>query len=800
MFAQQATLTGLVFDSKNNPVSESTISFADGGTTSDETGFYQVMIPAGRPVRIRISHIGFKSAEVVFLLEPNEVFEFNPVLKEHIEQMSDVVISSKNRQLIEGITTLNPETVRKIPGANPGVENLLQLLPGVSSTNELSTQYAVRGGNYDENLIYINDIEVYRPFLIRSGQQEGLSIINTDLVRNIDFSAGGFQAKYGDKLSSVLDITYKRPVAFTASADISLLGASLSAGGASKNNRFTALVGARYRDNSLLVNAKQTETNYKPRFTDIQTYLTYTFNSKFQLDFLGNLGVNTYDYEPQTRQTNFGTLSKPIALVVLYDGQEQDKYETYLGAFSGTFKPNEHFNLKLIASAYHTQEQEYYDILARYALGTPNTDIGSASAGTVEFTEAIGSQLTHARNKLDALISNVQHKGQFKRDNQLLEWGIKYSHESIRDRLQEYEIIDSAGFSVRPPLDDFKNEQPYTAFDAPLLPFTSVRSQNEVTINRLSAYSQYSNQLNFNATKFWYNVGLRSQLWTVSGKGLQSTTQHIFSPRLQLSLKPDWNANMLFKFAAGMYQQAPFYRELRDFNGQVITDVKAQKSLHLVAGNDWSFKLWDRPFTLNTEIYYKLLNDLNAYTLENVRIRYRAANDAKAYAYGFDLRLSGEFVPGTDSWVSLGVLKTEENIQERGYIPRPTDQRLKLGILYQDYVPTIPDMKLYLNMVYQTGLPGGSPSYRDPYTYQTRLPFYFRSDIGFSYILINSEKAKRKNTILKELSTGLEIYNVFDRQNSITNTFVRDAATQRQYAVPNYLTPRVFNFRITAKF
>jgi len=801
LFAQTATLKGIAFDQNNTPLADVNVSYADGGTLTNESGFYSIEIPAERIVTLRFTHVGLKAVETKFSLQQNEIFEFNPVLNATIEQISEVVISSENRNRIEGVLSLSPETVRKIPGANPGVENLLQSLPGVSSNNELSTQYAVRGGNYDENLVYINDIEVYRPFLIRSGQQEGLSIINPDLVRDIDFSAGGFQAKYGDKLSSVLDITYRRPVDFAASADLSLLGVNLSAEGLSKNEKFTALIGARYWDNSLLVNAKQTETNYKPRFTDVQTYLTYTFNSKFELDFLGNIGVNRYRYQPQTRQTNFGTLANPVALIVVYDGQEEDQYETYFGAFTGTYKPNNQLNMKLIASSYHTQEQEYYDINAQYALGTPSTNIGDASAGEVAFTRAIGSQLTHARNDLDALIVNLQHKGQYQKGSDQLDWGLKYSRESIRDRLQEYEIIDSAGFSIRPALDQFINQQPYEPFDAPLEAFSSRRAKNNVLIERISGYLQYSKRINFNTAKAWYNLGIRSQIWTVSGEDITSKTQHVVSPRGQFSLKPNWQyTDMVFRFAAGMYHQPPSYRALRDMQGNVVADVKAQQSLHFVAGNDWSFKLWERPFTLTSEAYYKSLSNVNAYTLENVRIRYRAKNDAEAYAYGLDLRLAGEFVPGTDSWISLGILKTEENIQNRGYISRPTDQRFKLGFLFQDYVPTIPDLKLYLNMVYQTGLPGGSPNYADPYLYQTRLPFYFRADVGFAYTLINAEKALKSNGIFKELSAGLEIFNIFDRKNSITNTFVRDAATQQQYAVPNYLTPRVFNIKLSARF
>ena len=803
LWGQQATVKGIVFGQNQTPLADVNITFSAGGTQTDANGFYRIEIPAGQITALTFSYVGFKNTTVSFRLKEKEEVEFNPVLNTEVEQISEVVISTESKDRIEGIISLSPETIRKIPGANAGVENLLQTLPGVNSNNELSTQYSVRGGNYDENLVYVNEIEVYRPFLIRSGQQEGLSFVNTDLVYDVDFSAGGFQAKYGDKLSSVLDITYRRPVNFGASVDLSLLGASISAEGLSKNGRLSSIVGARYRDNSLLVDAKQTETNFKPRFTDVQTYFTYKFSDKFELGFLGNIAVNKYDYEPLTRQTNFGTLADPVALVVFYKGQEEDRYDTYFGAFKGTYVANDNLTLKLIASGYHTQEQEHYDILAEYRLGTPNTSIGDEDLGEVEFTEGIGSQLTHARNDLDALIFNLEHKGTFRKENAQIDWGIKYTLEDIRDRLQEYEVIDSAGFSIRPPLEDFINDQPYTPFDAPLEPFTSVRAQNDVQINRISGFAQYSQRVDLGVHEGWFNLGVRAHNWTVSGDGIESTTQTVFSPRGQFSIKPDWEEDMVFRIAAGVYHQPPFYRELRDSLGQVRPDVKAQQSFHLVLGHDWSFNLWERPFKLVSEAYYKNLTDVNPYTLENVRIRYRARNNAEAYAYGLDMRLNGEFVPGTESWISLGYLKTEENIENQGFIDRPTDQRLKIGVLFQDYVPTIPSLRVYLNMVYQTGLPGGSPNYADPYDYQTRLPFYFRADAGFSYVFTDSNKTYPEGHWLhtfKDLSIGFEIFNVFDRQNSITNTFVRDASTRRQYAIPNYLSPRVFNVRLGARF
>ncbi|MFK5981904.1 MAG: TonB-dependent receptor plug domain-containing protein [Flavobacteriaceae bacterium] len=802
LIAQNAIIKGVVLDENNMPVDGVIISAGDIGAQSDFNGFFLLQVPPNQEIELIFSHLSFKNIELTIPnLKPYQDFIINPVMTTDRTQIGVVIIENKKRPKVTGIKNIDTETIRFIPGAIAGVENVLKSLPGVNSNNELSTQYAVRGGNYDENLVYVNEIEVYRPFLIRSGQQEGFSFVNTDLTSKVDFSAGGFQAKYGDKLSSVLDISYRKPVAFEASADLSLLGANVSAGGASKDGRFTGIVGIRYRDNSLFVNAKETETNFKPVFADAQAYFTYKLTNKFELGFLGNISINDYQYEPLTRQTNFGTIADPIALLVFYEGQEKDRYDTYFGALKGTYAVSDNYTAKFIGSIYHTQEQEYFDILAEYRLGEVNTDIGGEDLGEVEFTEGIGSQLTHARNDLDALIINLEHKGILNIGDNSIEYGIKYTHEDIRDRIQEFEIIDSAGFSIRPPVLPGNNE-PYESFDSPIVPYTNIRATNDVQIDRISGFAQWSRRTTLGEGDLWLNAGVRVHNWTVSGEGLVSNTQTVFSPRAQVTFKPKMEADMLFRISGGFYHQPPFYRELRDSLGTVHPEVKAQQSIHIVLGNDYSFDLWERPFTLNSELYYKSLTDVNPYTLENVRIRYRAKNNAVAYAYGADIRLAGEFVPGTESWVSIGYLKTEENIDDRGYIFRPTDQRLKFAVLFQDYVKVIPDLKLYLSLTYNTGLPGGSPSYADPYDYQTRLPDYKRADVGFSYVLVRDKKqfdsGWRKP--FKELSIGLEIFNIFDVQNSITNTFVRDVYTKVQYAIPNYLTPRVFNVRITSKF
>ena len=799
---QTATIKGVILNVQYQPIQGANVTSGSNGTITNLNGFYSLKIPSNIDVGIKISHLNYKFIEATFNLKNGETLEFNPVLNDSYEQIETVVIKGSKRKDLEGVTTISPQIIRSIKGAQPGVENLLKTLPGVNITNELSTQYSVRGGNFDENLVYVNEIEVYRPFLVRSGQQEGLSFVNTAMVQNLDFSAGGFQAKYGDKLSSVLDITYRTPIDFRVQADINLLGGSITTETVSKNSKFSAITGLRYRDNSFLVNSKETDTNFNPIFADAQTYFTYRFSDKFHLSFLGNLAINHYQYAPTIRQTNFGTLDNPVALQVFYEGQENDKYQTFFGAFKGSYLVNENLTLKLITSTFHTTEQEYFDILAQYRLGEVNSNIGDENLGEVEFTEGIGSQLNHARNDLDALITNIEHKGYLKSQDNNFEWSIKYTNEDIRDRIVEWEVIDSAGFLINPPNLEQFNNQPYTADQGPIVPFQNIHATNRTKINRIQAFGQWNQRSMLGNHEVYTNIGVRYHGWSVNGQGVESNSQNVISPRIQLAIKPDWNKDMLFRLSGGLYYQPPFYRELRDNDGEVNSDVNAQQSIHLVVANEYSFEMWDRPFKLISEAYYKKLNDVNPYTVENVRIRYTAANNTKAYAYGLDMRLNGEFVPGTESWFSFGYLKTEENINKQGYIARPTDQRLKFGILFQDYIPQIPNIKMYLNLVYNTGVPGGSPSYASPYSYQHRLPDYKRADVGMSYIIIDSNKKLLKNwqKRFKELSIGLEIFNMFDVQNSITNTWVRDVYSKRQYSIPNYLTPRVFNLRLGMQF
>ena len=801
--AQNAKVTGIVLDENKNPVEGVNVSYQSKSSVTNTNGFYVIEIPSGQKVVLVYTHVSLKSITATFQLKPKEVLDYNPIMNSKNAQLEDVVITS-SRKRVQGIISIDTDVVRKIPSLSGGVEGIIKTLQGVTSNTELSSQYSVRGGNYDENLVYVNEIEIYRPFLVRSGQQEGLSFTNTDLIQNIDFSAGGFQSKYGDKMSSVLDITYRKPTKFGTSMEASMLGGSVSAEGISKNKKWSAITGIRYRNNSLLVNSQETQSNYKPTFADIQTNINFNANKKIQFSFLGNISQNKYSYQPLTRQTNFGTLSNPIALQVFYEGQEKDQYQTYFGAFKSNYIANETSTYKFIASAYHTQEQEHYDIDAAYYLGEVDTNIGSETFGNVTYNRAIGSQLNHARNDLDALILNGEVKGNhnFKKKFQI-EWGLKYTHESIRDRIVEWEAINDSGFNVNPPSVPPRDDPYPPAYSGPLTPYQNVRALNFVDINRFSGYAQWSTKTNLGDNQLWLNAGVRAQNWLVSGEAISDAkSQTVFSPRAQVSLKPDWKKDMLFRFSTGFYYQPPFYRELRDQYGIVNPNVKAQKSIHFVLSNDYNFKMWNRPFKLVSEAYYKSMSDVNTYTLENVRIRYRANNDAVAYAYGFDCRLNGAFVPGTESWFSFGYMKTEENQDGRGYIARPTDQRLKFGILFQDYMPNIPNVKLYLNLTYNTGLPGGSPSYADAYQYQSRLRDYRRADVGFSYLFTEKNNERPEGHWLKkfnDLSLGFEIYNLFNNQNAITNTWVRDAYSKSQYGIPNYMTTRVFNIKLTAR-
>ena len=801
LLAQKTTiLKGTVKNKDKKVIENVSVEFGTTGTVTDVNGNYVLRIPYQKEIIIKFSHISYNNFKYTITAKSRNAIRFSPTLSLKTEKLAEVIVKD-NRKEAQGIISIDVAKAKAILGANAGIENILMTLPGVNNNNELSTQYNVRGGNFDENLVYVNGIEVYRPFLVRSGQQEGLSFINPNMVQNINFSAGGFQAKYGDKLSSVLDITYRKPKELATTIEASLLGGSITFESPFLDNKLSVITSFRYRDNSLFVNSKQIETNFRPRFTDLQSFVTYKFSEKFTLNYLSNFSVNSYNYEPSSRRTRFGTLANPLELIVFYNGREENKYLTLFNAISGDYKVDDNLSFTGTVSSYNTQEEEYYDIAASYSLGEVDANIGSENFGEVDFSQGIGSQINHARNDLDALISNVQIRGTYKKDRQQWDFGVKYQNEDIRERIREWEVIDSLGFSVRPP-NSIRNNQPYQSFEGPLTPFQNIREDNSVTINRFFGFIQFNERLFMGDNEVWYNIGIRAQNWSVTSGNETSKNQTIISPRAQFSIKPNWERDMLFRFSGGWYSQPPSYRELKDFNGKINVAVAAQKSIHLVAGMDYSFNMWERPFKLTTEIYYKDLSSVNAYSVDNVRIRYRADNLATAFAHGFDIRLNGEFVPGSESWVSLGYLKTEENIDNRGDIARPSDQRLKFAILFQDYVPNLPNLKAYLNLVYNTGVPGGAPAYSDVYKFQERLRDYKRADLGISYVFTDANKQYKDGWLskFKELTAGLELFNMFDIQNAITNTWVRDVYSKNQFGIPNFMTGRVLNFKVGMKF
>ena len=801
MIAQKTTiLKGTVKNKDKKAIENVSVKFGSTGTVTDKEGNYSLRIPFKKEIVLKFSHISYRIYTHKIKAKSRNAIRFSPILVLKTEKLAEVIVKDRRKEA-EGIISIDVAKAKAIIGANAGIENILMTLPGVNNNNELSTQYNVRGGNFDENLVYVNGIEVYRPFLVRSGQQEGLSFINPNMVQNINFSAGGFQAKYGDKLSSVLDITYRKPTEIATTVEASLLGGSITFESPFLDKKLSIITSLRYRDNSLFVNSKQIETNFRPRFTDLQSFAAYQFTNKLTLSYLSNFSLNNYNYQPTSRRTRFGTIAEPLELNVYYDGKEENNYLTLFNALSLDFKLNNKWSFKGTMSSYNTQEEEYYDISASYNLGEVDANIGSDNFGEVNFSQGIGSQLNHARNDLDALINNVQIRGTYKKERRQLDFGLKYQNEDIRERIREWEIIDSLGFSIRPP-NSLGNTQPYESFTGPIKPFQNIREDNTVNIDRFSGFAQYNERLFMGDHEIWYNLGVRMQSWSVTSGNNSSHNQIIISPRAQFSIKPNWKKDMLFRFSGGWYSQPPSYRELKDYYGKINVNVKAQKSIHAVAGMDYSFNMWDRPFKLTTEMYFKDLNDVNAYSIDNVRIRYRADNVTTAYSYGFDARLNGEFVPGSESWVSVGYLNTEENIDNRGSISRPSDQRIKFAILFQDYVPNLPNLKAYLNLVYNTGVPGGAPAYADVYKFQERLRDYKRADLGVSYVFADANKQYTKGWLskFKELTAGLELFNMFDIQNSITNTWVRDVYSKNQFGIPNYMTGRVLNFKVSMKF
>jgi hypothetical protein len=790
LFSQQTgVIFGKIIDSGGQPVYNANITLSDhaGGTTTNKEGNYELRIPANKTVLISISFIGYEISPFEVTVKSGERKEVNKTLSSSATQLESIEV--KDQQIRKStFNRLDPKSVTFIPSMNSSIEDLIKTMPGVSSRNELSSQYSVRGGNYDENLVFVNDIEVYRPFLIRSGQQEGQSFLNPDLVSSISFYAGAFDAKYGDKMSSVLDIRYKRPTSFAGSFDISLLGANAHVEGTFAK-KFSYLLGVRYKTYTYFLKGLDTKGNYKPRFFDIQGMLNYEISKKWEVSFLGMFSNNSFKLIPETRETSFGTLNESYKITIFFDGQEVDGYQNWLGAMTLSYKPNPNLRLKLISSLYQTRESETYDVSSEYWLGKLEVYQGEGSGQVTELL-GVGAYIDHARNYLDGSVFNVEHRGTFEKGIDLLQWGIKYQHEYFMNTMNEWELTDSAGYSLPNPPDSVGSSNPphhdFIISDV-------IRSKNTVNANRLSAFGQNTWTFRNKKNEISLTAGLRAIYYDWNG-------QFLLNPRANISFKPKWKKEVVFRLAAGYYSQPPTFRELTDIEGNVVQNLKAQTSIQVVAGSDLYFKAWDRPFKFVSEIYYKYLEDLIPYSIDNMKIRYYGNNDAYGYAAGVDFRINGEFVKGVESWASLSIMKTMENIDGE-WIPRPTDQRINLSIFFQDYIPHYPSWRMNLTLFYGTGIPIGPPD--APKNEQTlRIPPYRRVDIGLSKQIIGEKTSfSQKNPlrVIHSMWLSLEVFNLLQISNTVSYVWVTDI-NNIQYAVPNYLTPRQFNLKLLATF
>ena len=794
------TIEGKITDFKLNPLAAVNISIIDrsGGLISDNDGFYKVNIKANRSYVIAFSFIGYETEKIrVPMLKKGQKYTLNISLEESNTLLDDIIVKDQKSRK-NNLSRIKTKHVEVIPGSGGGIESVLKTLPGVSSANELSSQYSVRGGNFDENLVYVNGIEVYRPFLIHSGQQEGLSFVNTDLVGSILFSAGGFSAKYGDKMSSVLDIKYKQPKKTASSLSLSLLGGSAHLEGVSKNRRLSYLLGFRHKSNQYLLSSLDTEAEYVPRFSDLQTYLNYKINTNWDISLLTNISKNQYQMIPQDRNTDFGTFNEALRLTVFFEGQELDKYETYFGALSTRFNPNTKVQLELTGSAFQTFEQENFDILGEYWLYQLDNNLGSDNFGDVAFDRGVGKYINHARNSLDARVINFSHKGNYNDKDISLVWGLKFQNEDINDRISEWTLIDSAGFTLPHPYDSIGST---SNSNQQVLMNEILKTDINISSTRQSGYLEYSQDLN----NFSLNAGTRSSYWSYN-------EELLVSPRVSLAYAPNWEKDVVFRLASGIYYQSPFYKELRYPDGRLNNNIESQKSTHYVIGSDYLFYKWGRPFKWITELYYKKLDNLIPYKVDNVRIQYLAENNSKGYATGVDFKINGEFVSGVESWASLSIMQTEEdiigdsyidengNIVEPGYIPRPTDQRVNFSLFFQDYIPGNLNYKMHLNMIYGSGLPFGPPK-SEKYEDILRIPDYRRVDIGFSAILKSENKRSRVNfmNVFNSAWLSVEVFNLLDINNTISYLWVSDIGG-RQYAVPNYLTRRQVNLKLILRF
>lgn len=773
--AQTFTLSGRVIDENNDPVEFASVSCPKQGkmTMTSLKGDYSLQLQSADSVEIRFSMVGYKT-KVRTLRRPRGKQTMQVVLHSSDNALSEVTITSK--RIETGQTQeLSKEHLKSMPSTTGNaVEEMIQSQAGVSTHSELSSQYNVRGGSFDENSVYINNVEIFRPFLVRSGQQEGISVINPDMVEKIGFSTGGYEARYGDKMSSALNIEYRRPKRFEASATASMLGASAFVG--MSNKKFSWSNGLRYKTTKYLLGSMDTKGEYQPTFIDYQTYLTYSPNKRWDIKFLGNISDNHYNFTPEDRETNFGTMENVKAFKVYFDGQEKDVFRTFFGSLGITRKFNENTSLSLIASAFNTREQEKYDIQGQYWLTQTET---SENLG-------VGTYFQHTRNYLKAHVESAKLLFKTKQKKHNIEAAFTYKWEHIEENSVEYEMRDSSKYSI-----------PHTGKD--LYMIYSMRAKNTLTANRVEAYAQDTYRFTGSEGKTLYtlNYGLRLAYWSF-------TKETILSPRLSLGIIPAFNENITMRFATGLYYQAPFFKEIRDTtttNGITYASLnrkaKSQRSIHFIAGFDYRFKMNDRPFKFTAEAYYKALGNLVPYSVNNVKVVYYGDNMCSGHAAGLDLKLFGEFVPGTDSWVSLSLMNTSMKLNGKS-IPLPTDQRYAVNLFFTDYFPGTTRWKMSLKLALADGLPFSAP-HRELESNVFRAPAYKRADVGLNYRIIdNSDRHKKRNPI-RNLWVGAECLNLFGINNVNSYYWITDV-TGQQYAVPNYLTGRQINVKLSVDF
>lgn len=773
--AQTFTLSGRVIDENNDPVEFASVSCPKQGkmTMTSLKGDYSLQLQSADSVEIRFSMVGYKT-KVRTLRRPRGKQTMQVVLHSSDNALSEVTITGK--RIETGQTQeLSKEHLKSMPSTTGNaVEEMIQSQAGVSTHSELSSQYNVRGGSFDENSVYINNVEIFRPFLVRSGQQEGISVINPDMVEKIGFSTGGYEARYGDKMSSALNIEYRRPKRFEASATASMLGASAFVG--MSNKKFSWSNGLRYKTTKYLLGSMDTKGEYQPTFIDYQTYLTYSPNKRWDIKFLGNISDNHYNFTPEDRETNFGTMENVKAFKVYFDGQEKDVFRTFFGSLGITRKFNENTSLSLIASAFNTREQEKYDIQGQYWLTQTET---SENLG-------VGTYFQHTRNYLKAHVESAKLLFKTKQKKHDIEAAFTYKWEHIEENSVEYEMRDSSKYSI-----------PHTGKD--LYMIYSMRAKNTLTANRVEAYAQDTYRFTGSEGKTLYtlNYGLRLAYWSF-------TKETILSPRLSLGIIPAFNENITMRFATGLYYQAPFFKEIRDTtttNGITYASLnrkaKSQRSIHFIAGFDYRFKMNDRPFKFTVEAYYKALGNLVPYSVNNVKVVYYGDNMCSGHAAGLDLKLFGEFVPGTDSWVSLSLMNTSMKLNGKS-IPLPTDQRYAVNLFFTDYFPGTTRWKMSLKLAFADGLPFSAP-HRELESNVFRAPAYKRADVGLNYRIIdNSDRHKKRNPI-RNLWVGAECLNLFGINNVNSYYWITDV-TGQQYAVPNYLTGRQINVKLSVDF